>query len=136
SPLSTEKGQPFPNQVHTMPSEDLLKSELIAYLESKNEQVLWIQNTKDKNKNKQYIQGLSNTARIETNTKGNITKSLLTLHLNKQKTNYVILDNSDLTTTIETVYALRDWRNQYDILLVVLDRCENLDSIELLLNDF
>lgn len=135
SPLSTEKGQPFPNQVHTMPSEDLLKSELIAYLESKNEHVLWIQNPKDKNKNQQYIQRLSNTARIETNTKGNITKSLLTPHLNKQKTNYVILDTSDLTTTIETVYALRDLRKQYDIQLVVLERGANLDSTDVSIND-
>ena len=94
-----------------------------------------IPDRKDKNKNQQYIQRLSNTARIETNTKGNITKSLLTPHLNKQKTNYVILDTSDLTTTIETVYALRDLRKQYDIQLVVLERGANLDSTDVSIND-
>src|SRR5690606_4261354 len=42
SPLSTDKGKPFPHQVHTMPNNDIVKKEVIEYVLSKQGRVVAI----------------------------------------------------------------------------------------------
>lgn len=135
SPLSTDKGQPYPNQVHTMPNEDLLKSEVISYLESKNENVVSITHPSDKNVNAKYYNGKSFITNIETNAKGNVTKAMLEGKLKKGQKNYVILDTSNLTATIESIFTLNGLMKTYDIQLVVLDRDVNLDSTDVSIQD-
>lgn len=135
SPLSTEKGQPFPNQVHTMPNEELLKSEIIDYLESKKGKVVVITHASDRHINAKYYQEKSFISKVETNAKGNVTKALIEPQLSKSDKNYIILDTSNLTTTIELVNVLRGLQKQYDIQLVVLERGANLDSTDVSIED-
>src|SRR5690606_3405388 len=42
SPLSTDKGKPYPRQVHTMPNTDIVKRELLEYVVSKQDRVVAI----------------------------------------------------------------------------------------------
>lgn len=135
SPLSTDKGQPFPNQVHTMPNEDLLKSEMIDYLQSKNANTIAVINPSDKNINSKYYQGKGFISKIETNAKGNVTKAMVEPKLKSSGNNLVILDTANLTTTIELINVLRGLQKQYSIQLVVLDRGQNLDSTDVSIED-
>lgn len=135
SPLSTDKGQPFPNQVHTMPNEELLKSEMIDYLQSKNANTVAVINPSDKNINSKYYQGKGFISKIETNAKGNVTKAMVEPKLKSSGNNLVILDTTNLTTTIELINVLRGFQKQYSIQLVVLDRGQNLDSTDVSIED-
>lgn len=134
SPLSTDKGKPYPKQVHAMPNGDIIKNEVIEYVLSKQERVIAITdgkktNTKFYNNNYPTINVLS----VNADQKVNQT-NLVTL-LSKEVTNYVVYDATSLTTTVELVKSLRALQKDYKIQLVSLEKLDVLESSDIEMKD-
>lgn len=134
SPLSTDKGKPYSNQVHTMPNNELLAKAMLGYLKEKGKNTIAVMDPKNKKK-ALYEEVYPGVKYIETDTKGAVKAEQLVLHLSEEEKNYVILDANSLETAIDLVNALNKLKKKYDIQLVSLDKNENLDSSEINMQD-
>lgn len=134
SPLSTDKGKPYPRQVHTMPNSEIIKKEMLEYVLSKQERVIAI--TDGKNTSEAYFSSnypAINVMKVETNEK--ISQTNLKNLFAKEVTNYIVYDASSLTTTVELIAALKSLQKDYKIQLVSLEKLDILESSDIEIND-
>lgn len=134
SPLSTDKGKPYPRQVHTMPNSDIVKKEMLEYLLSKQERIIAI--TDGKNTSNDYFKinyPTITTLGVLTNEK--VSPTILRNLLSNEQTNYVVYDASSLTTTVELINTLKSLQKEFNIQLVSLEKLDVLDSSDVEMND-
>lgn len=134
SPLSTDKGKPYAQQVHTMPNDDIVKKEMIDYVLSKQERVIAITDGKNStenffNKNYPTVSVMSVIANEKVNS------SSLKNMLAPNNVNYIIYDASSLTTTVELISTLKTLQKDYKIQLVSLEKLDILESSDIELTD-
>lgn len=134
SPLSTEKGKPFPRQVHTMPNTEIVKKEMLEYVVSKQERVVAI--TDGKKTSSQYFS--SNYPTITTlsvTTDEKVSPTVLKNLLSETETNYIVYDATSLTTTVELINTLKSLKKEFKIQLVSLEKLDVLESSDVEMND-
>lgn len=134
SPLSTEKGKPFPRQVHTMPNTEIVKKEMLEYVVSKQERVVAI--TDGKKTSSQYFS--SNYPTITTlsvRTDEKVSTTVLKNLLSETETNYIVYDATSLTTTVELINTLKSLQKEFKIQLVSLEKLDVLESSDVEMND-
>ncbi len=134
SPLSTEKGKPFPRQVHTMPNAEIVKKEMLEFLLSKQERVIAI--TDGKKTSSQYFS--TNYPAITTLTlkaDEKVSPTVLKNLLSETETNYIVYDATSLTTTVELVSTLKSLQKEFKIQLASLDKLDVLESSDIEIND-
>ena len=134
SPLSTDKGKPYPRQVHTMPNADIVKSELLEYVVSKQERVVAITDGKKTPAtyfNTNYPSITTLTVKIDEKVSPTVLKNLLS----ENEINYIVYDATSLTTTIELISTLKALQKEYQIQLVTLEKLDILDSSDIEIND-
>lgn len=134
SPLSTEKGKPFPRQVHTMPNNEIVKKEMLEYVISKQERVVAI--TDGKKTSSQYFS--TNYPAITTlsvTTDEKVSPTVLKNLLSETETNYIVYDATSLTTTVELINTLKTLQKEFKIQLVSLEKLDVLESSDVDMND-
>lgn len=134
SPLSTEKGKPFPRQVHTMPNNEIVKKEMLEYVISKQERVVAI--TDGKKTSSQYFS--TNYPAITTlsvTTDEKVSPTVLKNLLSETETNYIVYDATSLTTTVELINTLKSLQKEFKIQLVSLEKLDVLESSDVEMND-
>lgn len=134
SPLSTEKGKPFPRQVHTMPNTEIVKKEMLEYVISKQERVVAI--TDGKKTSSQYFS--TNYPAITTlsvTTDEKVSPTVLKNLLSETETNYIVYDATSLTTTVELISTLKSLLKEFKIQLVSLEKLDVLESSDLEMKD-
>ena len=134
SPLSTEKGKPFPRQVHTMPNTEIVKKEMLEYVVSKQERVVAI--TDGKKTSSQYFS--TNYPAITTlsvTTDEKVSPTVLKNLLSETETNYIVYDATSLTTTVELINTLKSLQKEFKIQLVSLEKLDVLESSDVEMND-
>lgn len=134
SPLSTEKGKPFPRQVHTMPNTEIVKKEMLEYVISKQERVVAI--TDGKKTSSQYFN--TNYPAITTlsvTTDEKVSPTVLKNLLSETETNYIVYDATSLTTTVELINTLKSLQKEFKIQLVSLEKLDVLESSDVEMND-
>ncbi|SFN30078.1 ABC-type branched-chain amino acid transport system, substrate-binding protein [Paenimyroides ummariense] len=134
SPLSTEKGKPFPRQVHTMPNTEIVKKEMLEYVISKQERVVAI--TDGKKTSSQYFS--TNYPAITTlsvTTDEKVSPTVLKNLLSETETNYIVYDATSLTTTVELINTLKSLQKEFKIQLVSLEKLDVLESSDVEMND-
>lgn len=134
SPLSTEKGKPFPRQVHTMPNTEIVKKEMLEYVISKQERVVAI--TDGKKTSSQYFS--TNYPAITTlsvTTDEKVSPTVLKNLLSETGTNYIVYDATSLTTTVELINTLKSLQKEFKIQLVSLEKLDVLESSDVEMND-
>jgi len=134
SPLSTEKGKPFPRQVHTMPNTEIVKKEMLEYLVSKQERVVAI--TDGKKTTSQYFSTnypAITTLSVKSDEK--VSPTVLKSLLSDSETNYIVYDATSLTTTVELINTLKSLQKEFKIQLVSLEKLDVLESSDVEMND-
>jgi len=134
SPLSTEKGKPFPRQVHTMPNNEIVKKEMLEYVISKQERVVAI--TDGKKTSSQYFD--TNYPAITTlnvTIDEKVSPTVLKNLLSETETNYIVYDATSLTTTVELINTLKSLQKEFKIQLVSLEKLDVLESSDVEMND-
>ncbi len=134
SPLSTEKGKPFPRQVHTMPNTEIVKKEMLEYVISKQERVVAI--TDGKKTSSQYFSTnypAITTLNVKTDEK--VSPTVLKNLLSETETNYIVYDATSLTTTVELINTLKSLQKEFKIQLVSLEKLDVLESSDVEMND-
>ncbi|RRA96468.1 LysM peptidoglycan-binding domain-containing protein [Paenimyroides viscosum] len=134
SPLSTEKGKPFPRQIHTMPNNEIVKKEMLEYVLSKEEQVIAITDGKKTSKafyNKNY----PDITTLSVTTDEKVSATILKNLLSATKNNYIVLDATSLTTTVELITTLKSLQKDFKIELISLEKLDVLESSDININD-
>lgn len=134
SPLSTDKGKPYPRQVHTMPNTDIVKKEMLEYVLSKEERVVAIIDGK-KTTNDFFSTNYPAVTTLSVKTDEKVSPTVLKNLLIPNDTNYIVYDAASLTTTIELINTLKSLLKEYDIKLVSLEKLEVLESSDVDSND-
>ncbi|HLV47291.1 MAG TPA: LysM peptidoglycan-binding domain-containing protein [Flavobacterium sp.] len=127
SPLSTDEGKGFINQVHAMPTTNLLRKGMMDYMISKGKNIVYLTHQQ------QNIDfGNSSGTTLTINQKGdNISAQQLKDVLKKYSGNYVVLDSESLEAAINITNILHKLRQEYDVQLALLDRSSILDTSEI-----
>ncbi len=134
SPLSTDKGKPYPRQVHTMPNSDMVKKEMLEYLLSKQERIIAITDGKNTNAN-YFATNFPTITSLNVLTDEKVSPTILRNLLSKEQTNYILYDANSLTTTVELLNTLKTLQKEFIIQLVTLEKLEVLDSSDVAIND-
>lgn len=134
SPLSTEKGKPFPRQVHTMPNTEIVKKEMLEYVVSKQERVVSI--TDGKKTSSQYFStNYPEITTLSVTTDEKVSPTVLKNLLSETETNYIVYDATSLTTTVELINTLKSLQKEFKIQLVSLEKLDVLESSDVEMND-
>ncbi|WLD22855.1 LysM peptidoglycan-binding domain-containing protein [Flavobacterium dauae] len=133
SPLSTDKGKPYPRQVHTMPNADIVKSELLEYVVSKQGRMVAI--TDGKKTPATYFNNYPSITTLTVKTDEKVSPTVLKNLLSETEMNYIVYDATSLTTTIELISTLKSLQKEYQIQLVTLEKLDVLDSSDIQMND-
>lgn len=134
SPLSTDKGKPYTNQVHTMPTNETVKKEMLEYLLSKDGKIIAITDGKKTSIDyfkSNYPSVTSFGVLVDEKVNGTFLRTLLMPNV----TNYIVYDASSLTTTVELINTLKTLQNNFDIQLVTLEKTDVLDSSDINISD-
>lgn len=127
SPLMKEKGKGGVNVFYAMPSEEVIKEVLFAYVTSKSDAIFSIHSTA---KTELYTYIKSTNKPVVTycfNEKGVFDFTLLKAQFKKGKKNFVILDSDKIMQVLSVVNNLVKFKKEFDIQLVVLEHNEALD---------
>lgn len=134
SPLSTDKGKPYPRQVHAMPNNDIVKKEMLEYLISKQERIIAV--TDEKKTTASYFNTHYPTISVmQVGADEKVGLAGLKSNLSKESTNYIVYDVNSLATSIEFIKTLMSLHNEFKIQLVSLDKNEVLESSDININD-
>ncbi len=134
SPLSTDKGKPYPRQVHAMPNNDIVKKEMLEYLISKQERIVAI--TDEKKTTASYFNTHYPTITVmQVGADEKVGLGNLKNALSKEDTNYIVYDVSSPATSIEFIRSLMSLHKEFKIQLVSLDKNEVLESSDIDIND-
>lgn len=135
SPLSTDAGKPYPNQVHAMPNNGMIRSTMMEYLRSNYGNLVAVLNPKSNSNKAFFTQDFPEVKLVSASENGNVSASAIESQLVQGKVNYVILDSNSMKTAIDLVSALKKLRSKFDIRLVALEKLEVLDSTEVQIQD-
>lgn len=134
SPLSTDKGKPYPRQVHTMPNAEIVKKEMLEYVVSKQERVVAI--TDGKKTSSQYFStNYPTITTLSVATDEKVSSTVLKNLLSSNETNYIVYDATSLTTTVELINTLKSLQKEFKIQLVSLEKLDVLESSDVEIND-
>lgn len=134
SPLSTDKGKPYPRQVHAMPNNDIVKKEMLEYLISKQERIIAV--TDEKKTTASYFNTHYPTITVmQVGAEEKVGLAGLKNNLSKEDTNYIVYDVNSLATSIEFIKTLVSLQKEFKIQLVSLDKNEVLESSDIDIND-
>lgn len=134
SPLSTDKGKPYPRQVHTMPNAEIVKKEMLEYVVSKQERVVAI--TDGKKTSSQYFStNYPTITTLSVTTDEKVSSTVLKNLLSESETNYIVYDATSLTTTVELINTLKSLQKEFKIQLVSLEKLDVLESSDVEIND-
>src|SRR5690606_24224607 len=106
SPLSTDKGKPYPRQVHTMPNNEIVRNEMLEYVLAKQARAVAITDGKKTTAsvfNTNYPTITALTVKADEKVSATVLKNLLS----ENDVNYIIYDASSLNTTVDLVRTLR-----------------------------
>lgn len=134
SPLSTDKGKPYPRQVHTMPNNDIVKKEMLEYLISKQERIIAITDGK-KNSLSFFSTNYPVISVISLANDEKVNPANLKNVLDANSTNYIVYDVNSLATSIELIKSLKALQKEFKIQLVSLEKMEVLESSDIDIND-
>src|SRR5690606_37921092 len=130
SPLSTEKGKPFPLQVHAMPNNDIVKKEMLEYLLSKQETIVAITDG-EKTSSHYFNTNYPAITTLTVTTDEKVSPTVLCNLLSDSDTNYIVYDATSLTTTVELINTLKSLQQEFKIQLVSLEKLDVLDSSDI-----
>ena len=134
SPLSTDKGKPYPRQVHTMPNTEIVKKQMLEYVLSKQERVVAIIDGK-KTTTDFFSTNYPAITTLNIKTDEKVSATVLKNLLEPNDTNYIVYDATSLTTTVELINTLKSLQKEYNIKLITLEKLEVLESSDVDIND-
>ncbi|WP_177763962.1 LysM peptidoglycan-binding domain-containing protein [Flavobacterium sp. I3-2] len=135
SPLSTDAGKPYPNQVHAMPNNGMIRTTMMEYLRSNYGNLIAVVNPKSNSNKEFFAQNFPEVKLVSTSDTGGLSASTIESQFVQGKTNYVILDSNSMKTAIDLVTTLKKLKGKYDIRLVTLEKLDVLDSTEVQIQD-
>ena len=135
SPLSTDTGKPYPNQVHAMPNNGLVRSTMMEYLRSNFGNIIAVINPKTTSSKEFFTKSFSDVKLVNSAENGSLSISNVESKLVQGKVNYVILDSNSMRTAVDLINGLKKLKNKFDIRLVALEKYEVLDSTEINIQD-
>lgn len=135
SPLSTDAGKPYPNQVHAMPNNRMVRNTMMEYLRSQSGNIIAVVNPKTNSSKVFFGNDFPEVKIVNTAENGALNTSSLEAQLIQGKINYVILDTNSMKTAIDLVSTLKKYKSKFDIRLVALDKLDALDSTEVIMQD-
>jgi len=135
SPLSTDAGKPYPNQVHAMPNSNMVKNTMMEYLRSKNGNIIAVINPKSATSKSYFDQNFQEVKQVNVSENGSVNQAAIESKIISGQTNYVILESNSLKTAIEVISNLKKLQKNYDVRLVVIDKNDSLDSTEINMQD-
>ncbi|MBA5793082.1 LysM peptidoglycan-binding domain-containing protein [Flavobacterium sp. xlx-214] len=134
SPLSTDKGKPYPRQVHTMPNSDIVKKEMMEYLVSKQQRIVAITDGK-KTSASYFSTNYPNVSTIAIANDEKVSPTILKNLLDADLVNYIVFDATSLTSSVELINLLKTLKKDYKIQLVSLEKLDVLESSDVDIND-
>lgn len=135
SPLSTDTGKPYPNQVHAMPNNGMIRNTMMEYLRSNYANLVAVVNPKSNSNKAFFTQNYSEVKLVNTSDNGSLSASAIESQLVQGKVNYVILDSNSMKTAIDLITSIKKLKSKYDIRLVALEKLDVLDSTEVQIQD-
>ena len=135
SPLSTDTGKPYPNQVHAMPNNGMIRNTMMEYLRSNYGNLVAVVNPKSNSNKAFFTQNYSEVKLVNTSDNGSLSASAIESQLVQGKVNYVILDSNSMKTAIDLITSIKKLKSKYDIRLVALEKLDVLDSTEVQIHD-
>lgn len=131
SPISSEDGNGGKNVFYALPTKEIQRANLIAFLQKKSTNILAIVQS-NKSASKDAISKLSTQIKFVSITeKGLVDVANLTSNLKKGTKNYVILEADKTTFILNVINSLNKLKKEYDIQLVVFERNAALDYSEI-----
>lgn len=131
SPLSNERGKPYSNLFQAMPNSLDVKRKMFDFMMARNGNIIAIIDPK-KGSMKQYISENYPSVKIaEINDKGVPTLENVKSLMDKDKTNYVILESEKTGMVLSTCNILVSASAEYTVQLVTLEKNETLDFEEI-----
>jgi len=135
SPLSTDIGKPYPNQVHAMPNNGMIRNTMMEYLRSNFGNLVAVVNPKSNSNKTFFIQNFPEVKIVNSLDNGSVSSSTIESQLVQGKVNYVILDSNSMKTAIDLITSLKKLKSKYDIRLVSLEKLDVFDSTEVQIQD-
>ncbi len=135
SPLSTDVGKPYSNQVHAMPNNRLIRNTMMEYLRSKSGNIVAVVSPKNSTSKNYFSTDYPNVNVVNTADNGNVNISSVESNLKSGQINYVILDNNAIRSAVDLVSGLKKLSVKYEIRLVTLEKIDVLDSTEVRMQD-
>lgn len=135
SPLSTDEGKPYPNQVHAMPNNGMIRNTMMEYLRSNFGNLVAVVNPKSNSNKTFFTQNFPEVKLVNATDNGSLNSSTIESQLVQGKVNYVILDSNSMKTAIDLVASLKKLKGKFDIRLVTLEKLDVLDSTEVQIQD-
>ena len=131
SPLSKELGLPLDNLYYSIPSQENLTDKIFQYMENKSGNVIAVISG-NKSSTKDYlIKQYPNVKYPNFDEKGALNLESLKSSLVKGQKNFVILETEKAALILHTTKALIEFKEEYDIQLVVLELYNTLDFEEI-----
>ena len=131
SPLSNERGKPYSNLFQSMPNSVDVKQKMFDFMMQKNGNIIAIIDPK-KGSSKQYIiENYPSVKIAEISDKGVPTLENIKSLMDKNKTNYVILESEKTGMVLSTCNILVSASAEYPVQLVTLEKNETLDFEEI-----
>ena len=135
SPMSNEKGKAINNLYQSMPSSEDVKKKMIDYIYASNGNIIAIIDPKKGSSKKYITESFPTVKMVSMLETGLVNTTQLKQVLEKNRTNFVILDTESINLVVNTTKALTSNSNEYPIQLVTLDKNETLESDEISLDD-
>nr|WP_317631964.1 LysM peptidoglycan-binding domain-containing protein [uncultured Flavobacterium sp.] len=130
SPLSNEKGKPISNLYQAMPSAEDVKKKMVDYMFANNGNIIAVVDAK-KGSVRRYLTESFPTIKIAAlNDSGMPSPDALKAMLDKNRTNYIVLETESTGMVLNTCRTLLNYYAEYPIQLVTLDKNETLEFEE------
>ena len=133
SPLSKDVGKNYSNLYQSMPSNEMLRTSMFDYMNSKNGNIVAVIDPK-KGSVKQYIETFQKNVKIvglEENSK--VVSDSIKVLLVKDKINYVVLATERTGMILATTNVMLNLQKEYQIQLVILETNDTFDFEEIAL---
>lgn len=127
SPLMKDAGKGGKNVFYAMPSEDIQREELIAYLKSKSDAIFSIHSTARTSLCAYIANKTSGIKSFSFNEKGTFDFAAFKTQLVKGKKNFVILDSDKIMQVLSVVNNLITLKKEFDIQLVITEFNDAID---------
>lgn len=131
SPLTNESGKGGSNVFYAMPNENIQKQQLMSYLKSKSDAIFAIHSSAKTSLSSYFASNYPEVKSASFNEKGLFDYSIFKTQLQKGKKNFVILDSDKIMQVISVVNNLLKLKKEFDIQLVVVERNEAFDFVEI-----